>query len=206
VQETSVGGIVLPHLGGVVVERIESSAEATWMYARVRAESAACPGCATMSRSVRSHYERRLSDTPIGGRPVWLVLRVRRFTCPADGCPVRTFVEQVPGLTVRRRRRSQPLKELLHGVGATLAGRAGVRLATKLTMRVSRSTLLRLLRAGPEPVLTCRRGCSGWMISRCGGDRSAPRSCSTWKPTGRSTYCPTGRPTPWPRAARPPWR
>lgn len=124
------------------------------MYARVRAESASCPGCATVSTSVRSRYQRRLNDTPIGGRPVWLVLWVRRFNCPASGCAVRTFVEQVPGLTARRRRRSQPLQELLHGVGAALAGRAGVRLAGKLAMRVSRSTLLRLRRAAPEPVLT----------------------------------------------------
>lgn len=153
-QETSVGGIILPHLAGVVVERLESSVEATWLYARVRAESASCPGCQAVSASVRSRYQRRLSDTPIGGRPVWLVLRVRRFNCPASGCPVRTFVEQVPGLTARRRRRSQPLQDLLHGVGAALAGRAGVCVAGKLAMRVSRSTLLRLLRATPEPVLT----------------------------------------------------
>lgn len=50
---------------------------------------------------------------------------------------------------------SQPLQGLLHGVGEALAGRAGVRLAAKLAMDVSRSTLLRLLlRASPEPVLT----------------------------------------------------
>ncbi|WP_426514500.1 ISL3 family transposase [Dactylosporangium sp. McL0621] len=104
--------------------------------------------------SVRGRYQRCLNDTPIGGRPVWLVLSVRRFNCAASSCTVRTFVEQVPGLTARRRRRSQPLQELLHGVGAALAGRAGVRLAGRLAMRVSRSTLLRLLRATPEPVLT----------------------------------------------------
>ncbi|GLZ02481.1 transposase [Actinoplanes sp. NBRC 103695] len=149
-----VGGFALPHLAGVVVERLESSAEATWLYARVRAGSASCPTCATVSTSVRSRYQRRLNDTPIGGRPVWLVLWVRRFNCTAGECAVRTFVEQVPGLTARRRRRSQPLQDLLHGVGAALAGRAGVRLAGKLAMRVSRSTLLRLLRATPEPSLT----------------------------------------------------
>lgn len=149
-----VGGFVLPHLAGVVVERVESGPEATWLYARARAETASCPRCATVSMSVRGRYQRRLSDTPIGGRPVWLILRVRRFNCPASGCVVRTFVEQVPGLTARRRRRSQPLQDLLHGVGAALAGRAGVRLAGKLAMCVSRSTLLRLLRATPEPALT----------------------------------------------------
>jgi hypothetical protein len=35
-----VGEFVLPPLVGVVVKRLESSAEATWLYARVRAETA----------------------------------------------------------------------------------------------------------------------------------------------------------------------
>jgi transposase len=46
------------------------------------------------------------------------------------------------------------LQDLLHGISAALAGRAGVRLAAKLAMDVSRSTLLRLLRHAPEPALT----------------------------------------------------
>jgi transposase len=154
VHDRLVGGFVLPHLAGVVVERVESGAEATWLYGRARAQTASCPRCATVSMSERGRYQRRLSDTPIGGQPVWLILRVRRLNCAASGCAVRTFVEQVPGLTTRRRRRSQPLQDLLHGVGAALAGRAGVRLAGKLAMCVSRSTLLRLLRATPEPALT----------------------------------------------------
>jgi hypothetical protein len=54
-----IGGSVLPHLAGVVVERLESSAEATWLNARVRSTSASCPGCATVSASVRSRYQRR---------------------------------------------------------------------------------------------------------------------------------------------------
>ncbi|GAA2374583.1 ISL3 family transposase [Dactylosporangium salmoneum] len=96
---------------------------------------------------------RPVADTPIGGRPVWLQLQVRRFNCRNDGCVVRTFVEQVSGLTVRRRRRSQPLQDLLHGIGRALAGRAGMRLAAHLSMDASCTTLLRLLRAAPEQPL-----------------------------------------------------
>ncbi|GAB3852184.1 transposase [Dactylosporangium cerinum] len=59
-----------------------------------------------------------------------------------------------PGPTIRRQRRSQPLQHLLHGIGAALAGRAGVRLAARPTMDVSRSTLPRLLRNEPEQALT----------------------------------------------------
>src|SRR5258705_500826 len=84
---------------------------------------------------------------------VWIVLQVRRFNCAQADWARRTFVEQVPGLTVRRRRRTLPLQQLLHGVGAALAGRAGVRLAARLAVDVSRSTLLRLLRNHPEPEL-----------------------------------------------------
>jgi transposase len=145
---------VLPHLATVAVERVEHRPEAAYVFARVRAETVACPACATQSASVRDRYQRRLADGPVGGLPVWIVLRVRRFNCVQRACATRTFVEQVPGLTMRRGRRTQPLQHLLHGVGAALAGRAGVRLAARLAVDVSRSTLLRLLRNSPEPEVT----------------------------------------------------
>ncbi|MET7403565.1 ISL3 family transposase [Dactylosporangium sp. NPDC005572] len=153
-RDHTITEVVLPHLSGVLIERVEFGPEANYLFGRARGETAACPGCGTVSTSVRGRYQRRVADTPIGGRPVWLVLQVRRFNCQVIDCTVRTFVEQVPGLTVRRRRRSQPLQDLLHGIGAALAGRVGVRLAAKLAMDVSRSTLLRLLRCAPEPTLT----------------------------------------------------
>ena len=45
---------------------------------------------------------------------------------------MRTFAEQIAGLTRRRARRSEPLRAMLTSVGLTLAGRAGVRLAAKV--------------------------------------------------------------------------
>ena len=66
-------------------------------------------------------------------------------------CSAGTFVEQVPGLTERHARRSVGLKGALVAVGLALAGRAGSRLAATLGMGVSRSTLLRLVRALPDP-------------------------------------------------------
>ena len=41
---------------------------------------------------------RHLADAPISGRPVEVVLRVRRFFCDTTGCPAKTFAEQVPGV------------------------------------------------------------------------------------------------------------
>ena len=80
-----------------------------------------------------------------------LWLTVRRFFCDHVDCSACTFVEQVPGLTERHARRSVGLQGALAAIGLALAGRAGSRLAARLGMAVSRSTLLRLIRGLPDP-------------------------------------------------------
>ena len=104
------------------------------------------------SDRVHSHYERCLADAAIGGQPVRIRLPVRRFTCAQMGCARKTFAEQVEGLTVRYGRRSQLLRAMLQTVALALAGRAGARLTVRLASPVSRMTLLRLVRALPDPV------------------------------------------------------
>jgi hypothetical protein len=68
-----------------------------------------------------------------------------------------TSVEQVVGLTFRHGRRSARLHEALQAIGLMLAGRAGARLAGALDTAVSRSPLLRLVRAMPDPQLATPR-------------------------------------------------
>ncbi|MFC5102207.1 transposase family protein [Kibdelosporangium philippinense] len=47
--------------------------------ARSRQVDAACPDCGTGSSTVHSRYQRRLDDRPVSGRPVSILLTVRRF-------------------------------------------------------------------------------------------------------------------------------
>jgi len=101
---------------------------------------------------VHSRYERCLADAAVGGQPVRIRLRVRRFTCTRVSCARKTFVEQVEDLTMRYGRHSQLLRTMLQTIGLMLAGRAGSRLSRRLAVPVSRSTLLRLVRAVPDPV------------------------------------------------------
>jgi transposase len=143
--------ILLPHLAGVIVERAELGAALLCIWARALAETAACPGCGTMSGRVHSRYGRRLADVAIGGRRVVIRLTVRRFFCRAPDCPRTTFAEQVEGLTSRYARRSPPLAAMLAAVALALAGRAGARLARLLGAVAGRSSLLRLIRALPDP-------------------------------------------------------
>ncbi|MHA6632156.1 ISL3 family transposase [Pseudonocardia sichuanensis] len=121
------------------------------MWARPRAQQASCPRCQARSGRVHCRYERRLADAAIAGRPVEIELRVRRFVCENAECAARTFAEQVPGLTTRHARRSPLLRRMLESIGLALAGRAGARLAETLGLPVSRSTVLRLIRALPDP-------------------------------------------------------
>lgn len=99
---------------------------------------------------MHSGYERRLADAAIGERPVEIRLVVRRFRCIASWCGRATFVEQVDGLTFRHGRRSLGLQSLLGTVALMLAGRAGARLTGALCAPVSRSTMIRLVRALPQ--------------------------------------------------------
>lgn len=104
-----------------------------------------------MSRRILSRYDRTLADASIGNRASRLVLRVRRFLCPSAECGRRTFVEQIDGLTSTYSRRTPLLSGILERIGLALAGRGGARLAVTLGVHIGRSTLLRLVRALPDP-------------------------------------------------------
>ncbi|MCP9962991.1 transposase family protein [Streptomyces somaliensis] len=116
-----------------------------------------CPGCGSWSRRVHSSYLRFPADVPSGGRRVVLCLRVRRFLCPVISCGRRTFVEQTPGLNRRYGRRTERLRSTLAVVGLGLAGRAGARMARVFGVSVSRSTVLRLIEALPDPEVPAPR-------------------------------------------------
>jgi len=82
-----------------------------------------------------------------------ICLSVRRFFCLGPGCAKVTFAEQVPGLTSAHARRSPGLTGVLQAIALAAGGRAGARLSGQLAAGVSRMTLIRLIRAMPDPAL-----------------------------------------------------
>jgi transposase len=143
--------LLFPHLAGLDLDHVEDTGEMVKIVARTRTASAACRGCGTVSARAHDRYRRRLADLACGGRAVQVVLEVRRFCCGNPACPAATFAEQVPGLTGWYQRRTAGLRGLLEKVALALAGRAGSRLAAALGAVVSRFTLIRLVRALPDP-------------------------------------------------------
>jgi transposase len=138
-------------LASVAVERIERRGNRVIIRGHTIDTDAVCPRCDSRAERVHSRYERRVDDAAIGGRPTLIRLRVRRFFCDNENCATRTFAEQVSELTVPYARRSPMLRGVLEAMGLALAGRAGARLAEVLGLPASRSTMLRLVRALPEP-------------------------------------------------------
>ena len=143
--------VLFPHLADVHVDGLSREEGVVCIHARAEADDALCPACGNASARVHSWYERRLADAPVAGQQMSIRLRVRRFICSTFGCARRIFAEQLAGLTVRHGRRSLLLLGLLLAIAFGLAGRAGARLADQAAIVVSRSTLLRLVRATPEP-------------------------------------------------------
>lgn len=149
--------VLFPHLAGVRVETV--SVEGTLLRVQATAEQlqVRCPDCGGASRRVHSRYQRRIHDQPVGGRRTVIDLKLRRFFCDAGDCRKTTFAEQVTGLTTRHARHSVGARQVLTRIALAVGGRAGQRLSGHLALSTGRMTLLRLIRALPEPAVATPR-------------------------------------------------
>src|SRR5579875_4205250 len=72
----------LPH---IEVEGVEV-AEEIRLSLCTTSPTAACPSCGTLSSRIQSRYTRELRDLPSVGRPILLIMHVRRFFCKKSTC------------------------------------------------------------------------------------------------------------------------
>src|SRR5919106_3418431 len=134
------------HLTALTIED-----ESVQLQLTATAPTAACPCCAVPSSSVHSRYQRRLVDLPWGSRGVRLQLTVRKFRCRNRACGRRIFTERLPDLVAAYGRHTHRLATALRAIGLALGGNTGARLAARLRLPTSPSTLLRLVRGAPIP-------------------------------------------------------
>lgn len=130
--------------------------------------TASCPNCGTLSTRVHSRYQRMIHDLPNRGRPVRLMLLVRRFRCQKRTCGRHIFAEHFPTLTRPYAQHSIRLQETLRQIGLALGGQAGTRLGTELGISGSRDTILRLVRATVLPLTEAPKkvGVDDWAWKR----------------------------------------
>ena len=143
------GSLLLPLDDGLVIEQIDQQAYQIIISVRTTAEHAHCPRCASVSSSIHSHYLRTVADLPHAGQLVVLKLRVRRFFCRNPLCARRIFTERLAELVQPWAQMTNRLREALCALSFATSAQVGSRLAPRLGMKSSPSTLLRCQKAVP---------------------------------------------------------
>src|SRR5271155_1611319 len=136
---------------GFDVESAVCDGAATVITVRPTSETSLCPGCGASSGRIHSRYQRRVTDLPLAGRTVRLVVVARRFRCVTVMCVRRIFTERFDDSALAPwARRTARLDLVVHHLGLVLGGRPAASFARRLMLPVSNDTLLRVVR---------RRGC-----------------------------------------------
>ncbi len=158
---------IIPDLSDLVIEQVCMTNEVT-ITMRAASPTAPCPCCGTISKRIQSRYTRTLRDLPASGRPVHLVLHVRRFFCQESTCVRKIFAERFPALTLPRVKFTLRLQEALREMGFELGGEAGARLGKKLSYPGSPDTILRLVKRAELPPASAPRvvGLDDWSWKR----------------------------------------
>lgn len=105
--------------------------------------SSCCPLCAQASSQVHSQYQRTLRDVPCGGRKVVLHLSVRKFFCRNPDCARKIFTERLPSFVQPWAQMTTRLFEAVQAIGLATSGELGTRLADRIGMYTSPTTILR---------------------------------------------------------------
>lgn len=116
-----------------------------------------CPVCHPLSIKRHSSYRRTLADLPWQGVDVRLILSVRRFFCINDLCRRKIFAERLPQVAADFARHTLRFNKALTALAFALGGKAGRRLAEKLSLVVSADTLLRRIRQSSPPATATPR-------------------------------------------------
>lgn len=111
----------------------------------------ACPLCAEVATHVRSYYTRLVADLPCAGRRVQLLLRVRKFRCDTVSCPRKVFAERLGSFLQAWARKTTRLRQAIESIGLATCGEGGARLADRLAIAASPTTILRRIMALPLP-------------------------------------------------------
>src|ERR1700727_3172614 len=137
---------------GFVVESAYYQGNKAIIAVRASGSVGLCPSCGTVSRRVHSRYGRHVTDLPLSGRIVQLVVIARRFRCDAVLCGRQIFTERfAEEVLAPSARRTARLDSIVHHLGLALGGRPAAGFAKRLMLPVSKDTLLRVVRRRSRP-------------------------------------------------------
>jgi len=136
---------------GLEISSISETAEEVLVRVTSHRQTSPCPCCATPSSAIHSYYRRKPQDLPCAGRPIRLLLTVKKFFCRVADCPRKVFVERLPDLIAVSSRLTMRLRSAVQEISLASCGKGGERLAGKLGIPISDATLLWSLYLIPLP-------------------------------------------------------
>jgi transposase len=136
---------------GLIVDQVHVLYDCVTICVRSTAPSAVCPLCSQPATRIHSRDLRTVTDLSSGGRQLVLSLVVRKFFCQTSTCLRRIKAPRFPDLVRPWARMTLRFCAELEAIGFATSGEGGARLATRLGMPTSPTTVLRRLKAASEP-------------------------------------------------------
>jgi transposase len=109
-----------------------------------------CPLCFCLAERRHSRYTRVVADLPCAGFRVQLRLQMRKFFCDNADCSRKIFTERVPAFIEPWAQTTVRLCQAFQAVGTATSGELGTRLAARLGIHSSATTILRRIMALPS--------------------------------------------------------
>ncbi len=139
----------LPLPAGLEIVSIETVDDLLKVQVACTKEHVSCPLCRCPAERRHSQYTRVVADLPCTGLRVQLILHVRKFFCETSSCPRKIFTERLLAFVQPWARVTVRLRQGLEAVGIATCGEVGTRLAERLALPTSPTTLLRRTMALP---------------------------------------------------------
>jgi transposase len=136
---------------GLEMTSIGETSEELLVRVTSHCSSSLCPQCSAPSSAIHSYYRRHPRDLPCTGRPIRLVLTVRKFFCRNPDCSRKVFTERLPEFLEVSSRLTKRLRTAVQEVGFATCGKGGERLSDKLGMPISDASMLWSLFLVPLP-------------------------------------------------------
>lgn len=120
-----------------------------------------CPCCHKSSRSIHSRYERTLSDLPVSGKEVKVIIESRKFFCKSGKCKRKIFTERFGTEIGPYRRCFERYAKSVGKLGLELGGNKGSAICKAIGYPASPSSVLRTVKQIPLPPDTKTSGIIG---------------------------------------------
>jgi transposase len=135
----------------LIVKHIVVEPEKISLMVEITTCKAICPICQAESREIHSSYMRFPIDLAWADRAVIFNLKVKRFFCRNQDCPKRTFAERFPGIVLPYARRTNRVTKKQQRISVNTCARTAEKLLAYEQIRMSDSTVNRIIRELPEP-------------------------------------------------------